>query len=134
LSQEEIDRMVKEAEQHAEEDKQSREKLEMKNSLENYLYSIRNTLNDENVKGKISDDDKKLMDEKVQEGIKWLDDNQNATKEDYEEKRKEVESVIMPIMTKMYQQQQNSDPNMQETNSNQENNSSNKGPSVEEVD
>lgn len=146
LSKEQIDQMVKEAEEYAEEDKKNRERIDEKNSLENYLYSLRNSLNDENLSGKFSDEDKATMNGLIDDNIKWLDENQSASKEEYESKRKEVENVAMPIMTKMYQQGQGTPdqnggmPDMsnfgeQFTNmGNKEEEGSNNGPSVEEVD
>merc|ERR1719421_784963 len=82
LNQDEIDRMVKEAEQFAEEDKKVKGKVEAKNSLENYLYSMKNTVTDKKKLGeKISEDDKKTVLDAVEEGIKWVDANVNADEE-----------------------------------------------------
>jgi heat shock protein 5 len=104
LNQDEIDRMVKEAEQFAEEDKKVKGKVEAKNSLENYLYSMKNTVTDQKKLGeKISEDDKKAVLDAVEEGIKWVDANVNADEEAYKEKQKEVEGVCNPIVSKLYQ-------------------------------
>merc|ERR1719271_994004 len=82
LSQEEIERMVEEAEQYADEDKKVRERIEGRNSLESYVYSVKNTINDEeNLKGKISDEDRDKVEEIMKETNEWLDENQNAEKE-----------------------------------------------------
>eukprot|EP00833_Pecoramyces_ruminatium_P008125 jgi/Orpsp1_1/1182157/evm.model.c7180000080102.1 len=91
LSEEEIERMVAEAEQFAEEDKLLKEKIEAKNTLENYLYTIKNQVNDaEGLGSKISDDDKKKILDAVEEKITWLDENGNtAVKEDFEEQKSE---------------------------------------------
>merc|ERR1712010_146567 len=98
------DRMVKEAEQFAEEDKKVKGKVEAKNSLENYLYSMKNTVTDQKKLGeKISEDDKKAVLDAVEEGIKWVDANVNADEEAYKEKQKEVEGVCNPIISKLYQ-------------------------------
>ena len=98
LSEEDIERMVNEAEQFAAEDEANKQKIEAKNGLENYAYSMRNTLNDEKFASKIPEDDKTTIDEKIAEAIAWLDENQNAEKEEYEEKQKELESAILPIL------------------------------------
>jgi len=104
LNQDEIDRMVKEAEQFAEEDKKVKGKVEAKNSLENYLYSMKNTVTDQKKLGeKISEDDKKTVLDAVEEGIKWVDANVNADEDAYKEKQKEVEGVCNPIISKLYQ-------------------------------
>eukprot|EP00287_Rhodomonas_sp_CCMP768_P032118 CAMPEP_0202854244 /NCGR_PEP_ID=MMETSP1389-20130828/90893_1 /ASSEMBLY_ACC=CAM_ASM_000865 /TAXON_ID=302021 /ORGANISM="Rhodomonas sp., Strain CCMP768" /LENGTH=742 /DNA_ID=CAMNT_0049532827 /DNA_START=26 /DNA_END=2255 /DNA_ORIENTATION=+ len=103
LSQEEIERMVKEAERFKEEDERQRKKVDAKNSLENYAYSLKNTLSDDKVAGKLEEDDKTTLSAKIDESIAWLDANQNAEVEEYEAKQKDLEGVAMPIMTKIYQ-------------------------------
>merc|ERR1712014_529412 len=81
-----------------------KEKVEAKNSLENYCYSMKNTLGDEKVKDKISEEDKSKAESAIDEALKWLEGNQLAEKEEFEHKRKEVEGVCTPIMTAMYSQ------------------------------
>merc|ERR1712139_665221 len=88
LSQEDIERMVQEAEEFQEEDKKVREKIESRNQLENYVYSMKNTL---------SDSEKGVAD-------KIGDDNQEAEKEDFEEKLKEVQDICSPIISKVYKE------------------------------
>merc|ERR1712159_479275 len=103
LNQDEIDRMVKEAEQFAEEDKKVKGRVEAKNSLENYLYSMKNTVEDKKKAGdKITEDDKKAILDAVEEGIKWVDGNVNADEEAFKSKPKEIEGVCNPIMSKLY--------------------------------
>ncbi|ORX61039.1 er hsp70 chaperone [Piromyces finnis] len=106
LSEEDIERMVAEAEQFAEEDKLLKEKIESKNTLENYLYTIKNQVNDEEGLGsKISDDDKKKILDAVEAKITWLDENGNtAVKEDFDEQKSEVESIVNGITSKLYGQ------------------------------
>jgi len=104
LSQEEIDRMVKEAEQFADEDKKVKGRVEAKNSIENYLYSMKNTVEDKKKAGdKISEDDKKAILDAVEEGIKWVDGNPDADEDALKEKQKEIEEVCNPIISKLYQ-------------------------------
>jgi heat shock protein 5 len=105
LSQEEIARMVNEAEEFAEEDKKVRDKIEGRNQLENYIYSIKNTLNDKEkgVSDKISAEDKKAIEKAIEEANDWLDENQDAEKEDFAERLKELQSVCNPIISKLYQ-------------------------------
>jgi endoplasmic reticulum chaperone BiP len=103
LNQDEIDRMVKEAEQFAEEDKKVKGKVEAKNSIENYLYSMKNTVTDQKKLGeKISEEDKKTVLEAVEEGIKWVDASVDADEEAYKTKQKEIEGVCNPIISKLY--------------------------------
>ena len=104
LSQEEIDRMVREAEEFAEEDKKVKEKIDARNSLETYVYNMKNQINDKDkLADKLESDEKEKVETAVKEALEWLDDNQSAEKEDYEEKLKEVEAVCNPIITAVYQ-------------------------------
>jgi len=103
LNQDEIDRMVKEAEQFAEEDKKVKGKVEAKNSLENYLYSMKNTVTDQKKLGeKITEEDKKAVLDAVEEGIKWVDASVDAPEDAFKEKQKEIEGVCNPIISKLY--------------------------------
>ena len=83
-----------------------RDKIEARNALENYVYSMKNTLGDseKGVADKIGDDDKETIEKALEEVNEWLDDNQDAEKEEYEEKLKEIEGVCNPIVSKVYQQ------------------------------
>ncbi|KAL4324958.1 hypothetical protein GQ457_11G024810 [Hibiscus cannabinus] len=104
LSQEEIDRMVREAEEFAEEDKKVKERVDARNSLETYLYNMKNQISDKDkLADKLESDEKKKVEAAVKEALEWLDDNQSSDKEDYEEKLKEVEAVCNPIITAVYQ-------------------------------
>eukprot|EP01111_Echinosteliopsis_oligospora_P014261 TRINITY_DN5338_c0_g1_i1.p1 TRINITY_DN5338_c0_g1~~TRINITY_DN5338_c0_g1_i1.p1 ORF type:complete len:653 (+),score=223.73 TRINITY_DN5338_c0_g1_i1:61-2019(+) len=103
LSKEDIERMVQEAADSAEEDKINRERAESKNSLENYVYSIRNTINDnEKLGDKISAEDKETVENIVKESIEWIEQNQMAEKDEYDAQYKEVEKVVQPIFSKLY--------------------------------
>jgi heat shock protein 5 len=104
LSQEEIDRMVAEAEQFAEEDKAIKGKIEARNALENYAFSLKNQVSDENgLGGKIDEDDKQTILDAVKEVTDWLDDNgATATTEDFEEQKEQLSSVAYPITSKLY--------------------------------
>merc|ERR1712146_53050 len=72
------------------------------NGLENYCYSMKNTLDDEKLKDKISPDDKKTAMDAIEKALSWLESNQMAEKEEFEHQQKEVESICSPIMQKMY--------------------------------
>jgi len=104
LSKDQIEKMVREAEQYKADDEKNKSKVEAKNGLENYSYSLRNTIRDEKVTDKLSSEDKAALEKAVDDAIKWLDSNQTAEKEEFEAKQKELEGVAMPIMTKLYQQ------------------------------
>jgi len=103
LSKDEIDRMVHEAEKYADEDKKMKERVESKNHFESYIYQMKNTLKDEKVASKISESDKKTINNTIDSALKWAENKQNATKEEFEAKQKEIEGIFQPIMTKMYQ-------------------------------
>ncbi|RAW39612.1 hypothetical protein PC110_g4176 [Phytophthora cactorum] len=84
------------------EDEANKVRIEAKNALENYAYSLRNSLNDEKMKEKIPEADKKVVDDKVTEVIQWLDAQQSLEKEEYESKQKELEAVANPVLQKVY--------------------------------
>merc|ERR1711957_391998 len=104
LSDEEIERMVKEAEDYAEEDKAIKERIDSRNGLESYLYNLKNTLDDDEkgVSDNIPAEDKKELQDMIDETLDWMDENPEADKEDYDEKQKEVEQVANPIMRNVY--------------------------------
>merc|ERR1711934_12589 len=97
LSKDDIERMVREAEQFAEEDKLAAEKIAAKNGLESYCYSMKNTINEEKFKSAISEEEKKQIEDKIDETAN------HAEKEEFESMQKELEAVCNPIVTKMYQ-------------------------------
>merc|ERR1712159_232069 len=103
LSQAEIDRMVQEAEKYRAEDEVNKAKIEAKNGLENYCFTMRNTLQEEKLKDKFEGDDKDKIEKAVQETLDWLDKNQLAEKDEFEAKQKELEGIVNPIMMKVYQ-------------------------------
>jgi heat shock protein 1/8 len=103
LSKEEIERMVADAEKYKADDEKITEKIQKRNGLENLAYDYRNALNDEKISGKIAEDDKEKLQKKVEETLKWLEDNHEAEAEEFEHKKKELEEVGQPIMMKIYQ-------------------------------
>uniref|UniRef100_A0A2K5MVH7 Heat shock-related 70 kDa protein 2 n=4 Tax=Cercopithecidae TaxID=9527 RepID=A0A2K5MVH7_CERAT len=103
LSKDDIDRMVQEAERYKSEDEANRDRVAAKNALESYTYNIKQTVEDEKLRGKISEQDKNKILDKCQEVINWLDRNQMAEKDEYEHKQKELERVCNPIISKLYQ-------------------------------
>jgi L1 cell adhesion molecule like protein len=101
LSKEEIERMVQEAEKFKDEDKQFRESSESRNSLEQYLYGVKNSLTDQ-LKTTLGDDCA-TVETAVNEGLQWLEGNPTASKDEFDAKHKEVEAVCMPLLQKAYQ-------------------------------
>merc|ERR1712071_97603 len=104
LSEEEIERMVREAEEFAEEDKKVKDRIDARNGLESYLYNLKNTMEDDEkgLADQLSAEDKKEMTDMIDEALDWMDENPEADKEDYDEKQKEVENVANPIMRNLY--------------------------------
>jgi len=107
LSEEEIQRMVDEAEKFAEEDKIAKQRIDARNGLEGYVYNLKNMLNDEEkgLKDKLEAEQVSQVEEMISETLDWLDENQEAELEEYQEKQKEVEAVVNPIMQNLYQSQ-----------------------------
>jgi len=103
LSKEDIEKMVNDAEKYKADDDKQKERISAKNNLESYCFNMKSTLDDEKVKDKISDADRKVITDKCDDAIKWLDANQTADKDEYEDKQKELEGVCNPIISKMYQ-------------------------------
>ena len=117
LSKEDIEDMIKKAEKFKEEDDANKEKIEKRNSLENFLYNLKNNISSQN-----SDNNPKLAEIKdeidpiIKDGLDWLEENPSASSEDYDNKQKEIESKTNPLMTKLYQDisPENISPDMNE--------------------
>jgi heat shock protein 5 len=79
--------------------------VDARNSLEGYLYNLKNQLEDEEkgIAGKVDEDDKATLQTAVSEALEWLESNQDADAEEYKEQLKGVEKVANPIMQKVYQ-------------------------------
>jgi L1 cell adhesion molecule like protein len=103
LNKDDIEQMIRDAEKYKAEDEAHEKKVRSKNSLESYAYSMRNTINDEKFKGKISDEDKSTLESAINETISWLDDNADAETDEFEKKQKELEAKCNPVITKLYQ-------------------------------
>jgi L1 cell adhesion molecule like protein len=103
LSKEDIERMVNEAEKYRNEDDLQKDRIAAKNGLESYCFNMKSTMEDEKLKDKITESDKKTILDKCNETIKWLDANQLGDKEEYEHRQKELEGICSPIITKLYQ-------------------------------
>ena len=98
LSPEEIEKMIREAEQFKSQDEENKGKIESKNSLENYLYQMKNSVIDE--KNQISEDDKGVINDTVKEELDWLYNNPNETKDVYDKRLEEVSKKLTPILQK----------------------------------
>eukprot|EP00111_Clytia_hemisphaerica_P002275 TCONS_00006378-protein len=125
LSKDEVERMVQDAEKHRAEDEQQKERVDARNALEAYAFQMKSTVDDSNIKKKLSEGDQETILKKCQEVLQWIDGNQLASKEEFEHQKSELENVCRPIMTKLHQGGA--------TGAGQSNMSQG-GPTVEEVD
>ena len=105
LSKTDIDRMVAEAEQYKEEDEKKRDKVNAKNNLEGYAHQVKQAVEDPKNDHKLDPVDKKIAKDKAQEVIAWLQRNQEAEKEEYEEKQRDLQQVCSPVMSKVQGQE-----------------------------
>ena len=131
LSAEDIERMVEEAERFKADDDKLREKIESKNKFESYLYQLKSSVSGE-LKDKLSQDNKSLIESKIQEYQSWLDNHPNEEKDIYESKQKELENIFMDIM-KNLSGTNSSEDNVQKPSSNEQE-EEHYEPKIEEID
>jgi len=111
LTPEDIEKMINDAEKFADEDAKLKGKVEARNELESYAYSLKNQLSDkEKLGGKLSDDETAKIDEVINEKIAWLEENVDADAEELKAQKKEMEDVVQPIIAKLYQGQGSAPP------------------------
>ncbi|GMF34056.1 unnamed protein product [Phytophthora lilii] len=134
LSQAEIDRMVSDAEKFKDQDERNKLRIESKNALENYAFSLRSTTREEKLATKLSAEDKKIIEEKVAETLHWLDSNQAAEKEEFDAKQQELETVANPIMQKIYAAEAGVGASSAASGSHTGGAEGDNGPKIEEVD
>merc|ERR1711953_639706 len=139
LSKEEIERMVNDADKFKAEDEKQKERISAKNGLESFCFNMKSSMDEENLKEKISEDEKRTITSKCDEALKWLDSNQLAEVEEFQDKQKEVEAICNPIISKLYQQGGAPGGGMHNGMSSGMPNgmpkgTSNSGPTIEEVD
>ncbi|CAL8327199.1 unnamed protein product [Boreogadus saida] len=103
LTPEDIERMVNDAERFADEDKKLKERIDARNELESYAYSLKNQVGDkEKLGGKLSDEDKETIEKAVEEKIEWMESHQDSDLEEFQAKKKELEEIVQPIISKLY--------------------------------
>ena len=104
LTPEDIERMINDAEKFADEDAKLKGRVEARNELESYAYSLKNQIADkEKLGGKLSDEEKEKIEEILTEKIAWLEENQEADADELKAQKKEMEDIIQPIIAKLYQ-------------------------------
>ena len=106
LSKEDIDRMVSEAEKFKEADDRQRERVESRNKLESYVFSVGQALNDAG--DKLVSDDKETASRVCEDTLTWLDSNSLAEKEEYDHKLQELQKLCSPLMAKLHSTERNS--------------------------
>jgi chaperone protein DnaK len=105
LTPDDIERMIKDAEKFADDDKKIKEKVESRNELESYAYSLKNQIGDKDKLGaKLSDDEKTKIEEAIDASIKWMESNPEAEVSEYKKQKKDLEDIVQPIIAKLYQQ------------------------------
>jgi len=136
LSKEEIERMLSEAEKYKDEDKRYADRNASKSALESYAYSLRSSLNDEKLAGKLDPNDKAKLEKLVKETIDWVNENESADKDEFERKKAELESEASPIISKIYQGAEagGAQPGGEFAGGGGEPEAPKKGPKIEEVD
>lgn len=121
LSPEDIDRMINDAEKFAEDDKRVKERVEARNELEGYAYSLKNQIGDkEKLGGKLSSEDKDTIETAVNDAISWLEKNHDADVEEFKTQKKQLEEVVQPIVGKLYQGAGGEQPPMEDEDSRDE--------------
>jgi len=133
LSKEDIDRMVNDAEKYKAEDEQQKDRISAKNGLESYIFNMKSSLGEEQIKSRLSGEEVNTITTALDETMDWLDKNQLAETEEFKSRQQELEKLISPIMTRFYQgghQQQGGSCGQEETQFGQ----NKAGPTIEEVD
>merc|ERR1711988_1976392 len=129
LSKEEIEKMVADAERFKGEDDKQKERIAAKNGLESFIFNLKSSLDNQEIKSKLSTEELSRAQTALDEALKWMDANQLAEKEEFEDKQKELETMSKPFMSKIYGQTGQSCGQQQ-----QEKSHSGAGPTIEEVD
>ncbi|KAM9978128.1 hypothetical protein ACTFIY_011875 [Dictyostelium cf. discoideum] len=115
LSLKDINKMVEDAEKFKEQDQQQKERIESKNNLENYIFSVKNSINDQKIISKLTKSDKNIIESETNNTLKWLESNQSAEKDEFNQKISDLESIINPILSKLHQGNNNNNNNPKST-------------------
>jgi L1 cell adhesion molecule like protein len=106
LSKDDIERMVSEAEKFKDEDAAHKQTIESRNELENYVYYVKNSTQEEPFKSSLTDEDRVTIETACKDAIEWLDEHSSATSDEYKSQKSSLEGVIQPIMMRGQPQQQ----------------------------
>lgn len=106
LTKEEIEKMIQDAEKFADEDKAIKERIDAKHALQNYIYTMRNTIEDKDkLAEKLSSDDKSTIQDIITETEDWLNSNEDADKDAFNEQMKAMQAICDPIIASIYNSQ-----------------------------
>merc|ERR1711877_93702 len=133
LSNEEIERMVNDAEKFKDEDDKQKDRISAKNGLESYIFNLKSSLDNDQIKAKLSTEEISGAQSALDAALKWMDANQLAEKEEFEDKQKELETMSKPIMSKIYGQAGQT-CGQQQQQQERSNSNSTSGPTIDEVD
>jgi molecular chaperone DnaK (HSP70) len=114
--------MYEDAQKYEEEDRLIKERIDARNDLENYIYNVRNSLDNTELKDKIGNDKLEELNKLITESIQWLDDNDDLSKDEYLSKQKDIQSIVNPILISANQNDNNTGDDEND-----------EGPKVEEV-
>jgi len=107
LTEEEIEKMIREAEEFAEEDKLAKERIDARNAFDGYIHSMKSAIegsgDNKGLGEKMDEDEKETIDDAIKDGQDWLSSNPEADAEEIKEKQKEIEGICSPIIQKYYQ-------------------------------
>merc|ERR1711939_157221 len=107
LTEEEIEKMIREAEEFAEEDKLAKERIDARNAFDGYIHSMKSAVEgsgeNKGLGEKMDEDEKETIDDAIKDGQDWLSSNPEADAEEIKEKQKEIEGICSPIIQKYYQ-------------------------------
>merc|ERR1712232_1259364 len=134
LSKEDIEKMVADAEKFKGEDDKQKERIAAKNGLESFIFNLKSSLDNEEIKTKLSSEELSGAQSALEDALKWLDANQLAEKEEFEDKQKELERMSKPIMSKIYGGGEAGESCGQQQQRSTSNSNGGAGPTIEEVD
>merc|ERR1712134_50343 len=133
LSKEEIEKMVADAEKFKGEDEKQKERIAAKNGLESFIFNLKSSLDNEEIKSKLTAEELSGAESALDDALKWMDSNQLAEKEEFADKQKELERMSIPIMSKIYGGETGGSCGQQQQRS-ASNSNAGAGPTIEEVD
>lgn len=130
----ELDKIVADAEKYKAEDESRLAKITARNELESYAFQVKSSLGEDKLKDKLSEDERTSVVDKVDEVLNWVDENYGAEKEQFEEKRKELETIFNPIMQRIMSEGAQGAKVPMQTGNDDLPESNAQGPKIEEVD